>query len=262
MHRKRTSLIVVFFLLGTLGGGLGWLVYAPVRWERRNRALIAAITQNDTKAALALLEQGADPNTRDEPPKQVSIWQLLLDRLRGKHPAPSQAPTALMLAIDLPENIPLIRALLDKGANPNVIINDDDTPLLRATEAGISSDDDSPPRNKTILLLLEHGANVNLANSPLFWAIFNHLTSDEVIRAMLDRGANVDVQWYGGLTPLNVTIQLKQVERVKMLLAHHARLTREEYKDFLTDSKELTDYISTPAGRQIVQMLKKAGAKK
>src|SRR5437868_5967972 len=129
MHRKRLSLITALLLLAILVGGLGWTVYAPVRQERINRALIAAIMKNDTKTALALLAKGADPNARDETPQHLSLWRLLLDRLRGKHPAPSKAPTALLVALivideQYPQkpqnNVDIIRALLDKGADPNV----------------------------------------------------------------------------------------------------------------------------------------------
>ena len=66
-------------LLAALVGTLGWTVYAPVRQERLNRALIATIKQNDAKKALALLAEGADPNSRDDPPQHLSLWRLLME---------------------------------------------------------------------------------------------------------------------------------------------------------------------------------------
>src|SRR5579871_4265140 len=143
MRRRRLSLIAVLLLLALLVGGLGWMVYAPVRQERLNRSLIAAIKKNNTKAALALLSEGADPNARDEPPQHLSLWRLLRDRLRGKRPNPSNAPTALWLACyygtnDLgrkpaPDNWQLVKALLVRRAKVNVIDKEtEETPLLRA----------------------------------------------------------------------------------------------------------------------------------
>src|SRR5579884_2189473 len=121
-RHKRNGLIALLFL-AALVAGLGWTVYAPVKQERLNHALIAAIKRNDTKTALALLAEGADPNSRDEPPQHLSFWRLLWDRLRGKRPAPSSAPTALLLACswnqemnDMPNNPVLVKALLDRRA--------------------------------------------------------------------------------------------------------------------------------------------------
>src|SRR5262245_19994140 len=81
---------------------LAWLTYAQVRQERLNRALIAAIKRYDAPAVVSLLQQGADANARDLPTTGVSIWQLLLDRLRGR---PANSPkdqflTALMVLLD------------------------------------------------------------------------------------------------------------------------------------------------------------------
>src|SRR5579859_6520823 len=94
----RKCITLVFFLL------LALLIAAPlaltwrvVRQERLNSALFTAIERNDTRQALMLLRQGADPNARratDD--KAPSTWHLLLLTLRGKHDVPPQRDTALM----------------------------------------------------------------------------------------------------------------------------------------------------------------------
>jgi|SRR5579871_3536810 len=118
MKRKRLSLISASLLLAALIGGLAWTVYAPTHQERLNRALIAAIKKNDTKMALTLLAEGADPNARDEHPQHLSLWRLLWDRLRGKHPDPSTEANALMEAL-AHRNKPLVSLLLNSGVDMN-----------------------------------------------------------------------------------------------------------------------------------------------
>src|SRR5579884_3727175 len=120
MRKKHHSLIIALMLLAALVGGLGWLVYAPIRQERLNHALISAIKLNDSKQALALLAEGADPNSRDVPPQHLSLWRLMLDRLRGIPPAPSAAHTALWLACDwVEEDANVDAAVYVKGATNN-----------------------------------------------------------------------------------------------------------------------------------------------
>src|SRR5690349_12697348 len=140
MRRRRHNWIATLLLLALLVGGMGWLIYAPVRQERLNRALIAAIKKNDTKVALALLADGADPNAREVPPQHLSFWRLLWDRLRGKRFAPSTAPTALLVACALRgeedtrrppafDNGPMVQALLEHGAKIDAKDEQGRTPL-------------------------------------------------------------------------------------------------------------------------------------
>src|SRR5689334_12337288 len=152
MRRKQLSLISAFFLLAVLIAGIGWLIYSPIHQERLNHGLIAAIKHKDSRSALALLTDGADPNSKDEPPKHQSLWRILLDRLQGKRPAPSTAPTALLLVcsweedkageMQIPDNAVLVKTLLDKGAAIEVIDHRD----------------------------LGRGAGMELQRTPLLWA--------------------------------------------------------------------------------------------
>jgi|SRR5579871_43145 len=203
MRRKRLNLIAALLLLAALVGGLGWLVYAPVRQERLNRALIAAIKQNETKKAIALLAEGADANARDTLPMNQSLWRLLLDRLRGKRPAPSTAPTALWVACcwSLEDNSPrdnatMVKALLDRGAALEAKdLERRRTPLLCALLWG------NPAVSK---LLIERGADVNACDlagyTPLILAVFHN--NKALVKLLLDRGADVNaigegVAWDG-----------------------------------------------------------------
>ncbi len=76
--RKRIRLAVFLFLAALIGPSVWWMN----RWYRQERLdhdLIAAVEKNDTVAAIALLNAGADPNTTrgDKPPS--SLIDLLRD---------------------------------------------------------------------------------------------------------------------------------------------------------------------------------------
>src|SRR5262249_12244385 len=78
MKRPRSKRILVLCGLLVIVVGLPglWVSHQKQQYAR-NRALIAAIQANDTPKALALLEQGADPNTREKPDEPQSPWKLL-----------------------------------------------------------------------------------------------------------------------------------------------------------------------------------------
>ncbi|HLK60932.1 MAG TPA: ankyrin repeat domain-containing protein [Chthonomonadaceae bacterium] len=283
--------------------GLVWLVYAPIRQEKLNRALIAAIKNNDTQKALALLADGADPNSRDEPPQHLSLWRLLLDDLRGKRPALSDAPTALFLACSgsqrdtqPPDNPILVKALLDrraavevpgyspllaaaywdntavstllieKGAkvNFNPADTDGNTPLLYAAEHS---------NEALIRLLVSRGADVNTVftwdfpgrkswyETPLMAAQWTNVDDPAITDLLLSRGAKVNgpdtSQSHRKWTPLIEAIRFGRSRSVRILLQHGADV------NLATRDGDTALKIAMQAGdKQIVQMLKQAGAKK
>src|SRR5579871_2670736 len=129
MFRKK-RLIFTWFLGGLilLIGIPCWKTGREIQQQYLNRQLIAAIRRKDTATALALLSHGADANSHAGV-LPSPVWRVLWDRLQGKLPAPSDAPTALLLALRAKdtdntifpsENLPLITALLSHGARINV----------------------------------------------------------------------------------------------------------------------------------------------
>jgi hypothetical protein len=97
MQQKRWvigTVLIVFLMI--FGLPCVWMM-REIRQEQRNRALIAAIYNNDTRQVISLLNEGADANARDEqtPPPTFRQWLLrFVNRLRGRPPAsPSRQPT-------------------------------------------------------------------------------------------------------------------------------------------------------------------------
>lgn len=224
--------------LAVLVGSLGGLTYREIRQERLNRALIAAIRANDTSDTLSLLKQGADPNVRDELPQSLSLWQQLLDRWRNKHSTPSNASTALIIALtrrdvngqpfapigcDHPQ---IIKALLDKGADINTTDQHGELALTLALQHP------SPEVRRDLLL------------------------------AMLNRGANINAQNWDGGTALMYAVFKLDVHTVQILLAHRANPNMKDKigQTALSITKFMSKYYPKQT-KTIHQLLKQAGAK-
>lgn len=114
----------------------------------------------DIDIAALCVAQGADPNARVVTALARPVWRIMFDRLRGHRP-PMHGSSALILCQDYmhaPGISPagqvkakkLLRALLDKSADPNV--PDSRYPLNIAM---LHHEDD------IARMLVEHGADVN-----------------------------------------------------------------------------------------------------
>ncbi len=206
---KRLLCSALFGLILLIGLPVA-LVYPRARHQQLNRDLIAAIKRNDTPAALALLNAGADGNAVDRGDTSISTLQMLRDwfqQLRGNGAPAGTAfrPAALALALDgphpgrgarLPENPTLVQALLDHGADPNTWDKDGYTALMLAILH-------SQPA--TARLLLDRGAGLDYGwsgYSPLLLAISHKGTSTEIVNLLLDRGADVHTRDGSGATAL------------------------------------------------------------
>jgi ankyrin repeat protein len=295
--RKRTLLLTLLLLTVVIGLPV-WSVYRQVRQERLNRDLIAAIKKNDTATAIALLNAGVDVNAQDKGNAPVSARQVLMtwiERLRGrKSTQKTLYPSALSVASDIyveqrdgrvtpPENTALVKALLDRGADPNVRDEDGNTPLIKATQYGHTS---------TARLLLDHSADIHVRNNrgvtALIYAGIRHPTG--MIELLLDRGADVnDRDHYGdtalmfaceyecyraglerlleagadvnakgeyGYTPLIYATYHGDTFALKLLLEHGADVNTKG-----RDGDTALKFAQRGEWADIVRLLKKAGAK-
>lgn len=164
----------------------------PKKQEALNKALIRAVRAHDVKTVRALLAQGADANAQDRDAKPDDTGALLL-------PADRHPPTVLMTAFDdvvlsskgahsdlktkrFADPADIVKALLEKGSDPNVLGYAGKPILLIAVEHQYTA---------SVRLLLEHGAPVNRA-------------------------------WVHGITPLHFAARAKDLPTVKLLLAKGA----------------------------------------
>lgn len=267
MNQKRLILLFPLCLLALLIGVLGWLTWREVRQERLNRQLIDAIKQEDTTTALSALKQGADANARDEK-QTLPAWKDLWNRLRGKRPPPSKAPTALLLAlhfkeesvgIEFPkENLPFIQALLTHGAQVNVPDDDGQSPLTYALVQDMSA---------TSRLLIQHGVRVTQgadAEEDMLLEAALYPVDTDVMEMMLQRGANPNGPNDIGWKPLAAAVMAQNPDKVRVLLHYHA--DPNVLVGVGQDSGSALSFAEQEASsdskmRQIAQMLQAAGAK-
>jgi ankyrin repeat protein len=129
----------------------------------------------------------------------------------------------LLDASDLPQNTPdnleLIRALLDRGADPNAADPQGFTALHYAIRW---------QKRGTADLLLAHRADPDHGDrnrvTPLMIAVY--MADPQAIRLLLDHGAHVDLQDdISGQTALMLAVTLKRPTCIAALMPHHPDLT-------------------------------------
>jgi ankyrin repeat protein len=257
--------VVVLVLLIAVPLGLTW---RHVRQERLNWALINAVSRNDDRAIVSLLNQGADANCRDQPSRKVSLWQALTQMIRGRPPQPPHGLTPLLIAVEgtnakqrsnnyevPPENVRLVRALLDHGARVNVADEDGDTPLILAARNGFLD---------SARCLLDHGAQVNFTRcchtalvEAIRWGEEKNRDHFDLCRLLLQRGADPNLQAQGDdLTPLMCAIYGQHEYAARLLLEWRADVNV-GWKEHTTTALDCA-YYHLPS---FVPVLKQAGAK-
>ena len=218
-------------------------------------ALMFAITENHPEAVRVLLDRGADVNARtsvvETPPATTGNLQGIGRAQNREKPVPQGAMTPLLYAAR-DGRIEIARMLLAAGANLNQTEANGESPLLVAINNG---------QVELAQVLLEKGADPNAADgfgrTPLWSAVdYRNLDAAEgsgtngvnrepvlpLIRALLDRGANPNVQtkveppsrrwmmpfgarqWVNpaGQTPFVRAAQAGDVAVMRLLLEHHA----------------------------------------
>ena len=207
--------LVPLFIAGV---GVG-LVWRGSRQQENDKALLDAIKANNTFAAIAALKRGANPNTRDMPDDTRSLKQRFTDMIHHTGPRSEIHEPALYRAITMhTEDTVTVRALLEAGANPNVIIifprtSDEyvDYPLNIA---------ESWSRAAVAHLLLEYHANIQVrggdGNTPLLnAAIYENW---EEVKFLLQHSSNVEEENEDGIRLLMIAASDGNRAMVKYLI--------------------------------------------
>jgi hypothetical protein len=145
-----------------------------------------------TERALALLENGADINSRVEDGKTLLMWAA-----EGRSPG-------------------IVQQFLDKGADVNARSKDGYTALMSAAYGG---------ERTTVTMLLDKGADVNAKDDNGWTALMSaartgHRNAAEVL---LDRGADVNAKTKGDRTALKAAQEGGHADIVELLKARGAK---------------------------------------
>ena len=283
---KRLLLFLSVLVVALLVGVCGLWVGLAKRQYALNRQLIAALENNAAKQALALVEAGADPNTRSDAPLTPSFKILLLRFLRHSPKSSDDSHTALMIVcgtVETPvtfplteqdrrrqsdtllrqkaETLALTRAMLAHGAQINAPSKPTagdasfSYPLIAATESG---------QIEVVRELLAHGAKVDVENSreeTSLWIIAGY--NIEITRLLLDAGADIEAKNNGGCTVLGNALNgvtLGTDDRiVRLLIARHANVNGMRDKDVGNYYLWLAHRFNEP---NLTNLLKNAGARK
>lgn len=120
-------------------------------------------------------------------------------------------------------NQKVVRFLLEKGMNADIVNTNKTSPLHWAIKGG---------HEGVVKVLIEHGADINLQNvsgtSPLHQAVRSQ--NKKIVGFLLSRGVNTDLQELAGDSPLHVAVKMGSrneelsKELTEMLLANGAHI--------------------------------------
>lgn len=156
------------------------------------------------------LEKGADPNaqlTRQAP------YRSKIDR--GNDTVLTTGSTALLRAAKSAD-IPAIELLLEHGANPSITTSNDVNVIMMATGVG-TAEQDTTGRFKseadivrTIDIFLARGLDINAVDNRGRTALHGAalLGFDQVVAALAERGAAINLRDNNGHTPLDTALGL------------------------------------------------------
>lgn len=161
---------VIGAVLAAIAGAVGAQTPGPgPSATERDRALIAAAWRNDLGEASRLIDSGADVNGQDETRQSAfliaasegfaDLLRLTLSRGADVHFTDSYNGTALIRAAHH-GHVEVIAELLKTGIKVDHVNRLGWTALLEAIILG----DGGRRHTETLRLLIEHGANVNLAD--------------------------------------------------------------------------------------------------
>lgn len=230
IERIACFVLIVFFVVPTVS-------QRPSSKQRRPSTavlnkysqLVQAAERGDLNAVRALLRKGV----KADPPER-GAWTALMSAAKGGH-------------------VEVVTALLAAGADPNAVTLTIHavafTPLICAFES------DSGNNLQVIDALIASGARVNQGDlaSPVLRAIVTSNLS--MLQALLARGADVNLRFFEGFTPLMIAVDRESTSLVAALIAAGA--------DVNAKNKEGESALSIAERHRrgdIAALLKQAGA--
>ncbi len=177
-----------------------------------------AVLYTDAATLERLIQKGADPNKRNDIGASALMWAALdLEKTRvliahgaDVNAKSDEARTPLMVASGRPGGAPIVKLLLDRGANPNPTSNPgaESSPLLEASLAGDA---------ETMRALLDHGADVKDVGG---FALVNAAGADCTKCVDLLVARNLDAMQY--TIALQAVVVLDNPNLTRLMLQHGA----------------------------------------
>src|SRR6266704_2959431 len=206
---------------------MGWAIVAllgvaSVAAAADDLGLVDAVKNRDRAAVRSLMEQHLNVNAAQPDGTTALAWAAnkddlettdLLIRAGAKvNVANDYGVTPLSLACTN-RSAPMVERLLKAGADPNAAQWTGETPLIVCARTG---------NVETVKLLLSHGADPNAKETQQGHTALMRAVAEkhpEVVRALIERGADVRARSKGGFTALLFASQQGDVASARILLA-------------------------------------------
>jgi ankyrin repeat protein len=252
-----------------------------------------AVLYADTATLRRLLKQGADPNKKNDANATALMWaaadlektRLLLEHGADVNARSNDMRTPLMIAARRPGNTPVVKLLLERGANPNPNPHPatESSPLLEAASSGEAASMElllgrgadakavgqqaltmavTMQCSKCIALLVAKGLDRKAYSSTLPDIAF--LGDVNAVRLMLDHGADVNAVDPLGRTPLMYAAgsDTPAPEIVKLLIERGADVNaKDTHKQGGDSGLTALDIAKLRGNTPVVDLLVKSGAK-
>jgi len=214
--------------------GQGWTALHQIAWSRRHNAgfnlpgPVATGGVDSLDLVRKLVAKGANVNARQKKEPRDGNRNML-NRL-GSTPFLLAAKSA---------DVPLMRVLLECGADPRITTNNGTTPLMAAAGVGIWAPGENPGSHEEALaavkLVFEAGGNdVNAIDkegeTALHGAVYRG-GAIPVMQFLIDKGAQLDVVNKKGWTPLTAADGVEYTPAVLKRYPEAAALLRRTMRD-------------------------------
>ena len=213
--------------LGGLVAVLLWVACVPAAAADDLR-LLHAVKNGDAPAVLvSLLKAGASVNATEGDGATALAWASHRDNLEAAklligagadvNAGNEYGVTPLALGC-INRSAAMIAILLKAGADPNLARSTGETPLIVCARTGAS---------EAVKLLVARGANVNVKEALQGHTALMRAAAGkhaDVVRTLVEHGADVHARSRGGFTPLLFASQQGDIESARILLAASARV--------------------------------------
>jgi ankyrin repeat protein len=213
--------------------GQGWTALHQIAWSRRHNAgfnlpgPVATGGVDSLDLVRKLVAKGADVNARQKKEPRDGNRNLL-NRLGS---------TPFLLAAKA-DDVPLMRVLLECGADAHMATNNGTTPLMAAAGVGIWAPGENPGTHEEALaavkLAFEAGGDVNAIDkegeTALHGAVYRG-GAIPVIQFLIDKGSRLDVVNKKGWTPLTAADGVEYTPAVLKRYPEAAALLRRTMRE-------------------------------